>query len=469
MTRRPAALTITGEQVEALRAHLFPGDAKEAAAIALCGRAASPGRLRLLVRELHPVPYEVCRVRSSVQIVWPVEWLDKLLERADRETLSIVKFHSHPTGFDDFSTADDISDRHLFTGIHAWLDNDIPHASVVVLPDGGMFGRLVSDQGRFSALSMISSVGDELRFHCPTSNSDEDSAKPIGRATKAFGRSMMTDLRELRIAIVGCSGTGSVVVEQLARLGVGHLLLVDPDVIHRKNLNRILNATEDDASHKRHKVEVLARAIEGMGLKTKVDQYPLSILEREAIGAVASCDVVFGCVDSVEARHIINCIATHYLLPYLDIGVGLVALEDGSIDQINGVIHYVQPGRSSLLSRRAYRPEQLAAEALARSNPDEYASREKEGYIEGVIEEQPAVISVNMTIASFAVNEFLARLYGFRNSSNARYAEVRINLTEMEIVNDAEPSRPCRTLRPYVGIGDGEPPLGLIELSSSTL
>ena len=50
-------------------------------------------------------------------------------------------------------------------------------------------------------------------------------------------------LQNLSVAVVGCSGTGSPVIEQLARLGVGRLLLVDPDVVKVKNLNRILNTT----------------------------------------------------------------------------------------------------------------------------------------------------------------------------------------------------------------------------------
>ena len=49
----------------------------------------------------------------------------------------------------------------------------------------------------------------------------------------------------MSIAVVGCSGTGSPVIEQLARLGVGRLVLVDPDRVEEKNLNRIVNATRE--------------------------------------------------------------------------------------------------------------------------------------------------------------------------------------------------------------------------------
>jgi hypothetical protein len=43
-----------------------------------------------------------------------------------------------------------------------------------------------------------------------------------------------------RVAVIGCGGLGGYVVEQLARLGVGTLVLVDPDVFEEHNLNRQL-------------------------------------------------------------------------------------------------------------------------------------------------------------------------------------------------------------------------------------
>ena len=46
-----------------------------------------------------------------------------------------------------------------------------------------------------------------------------------------------------RVVVVGCGGLGGYVVEELARLGVGTLDLVDPDVFEEHNLNRQLLST----------------------------------------------------------------------------------------------------------------------------------------------------------------------------------------------------------------------------------
>ena len=254
-------------------------------------------------------------------------------------------------------------------------------------------------------------------------------------------------------------------IEQLARLGFGRLVLVDPQIAERKNQNQIVNARKIDVDEKRHKVEIAKNAIDEMGFGTIVEALPYDIVDRRSVEAVDLCDVIFGCVDGAEGRDVLNRIASHYLLPYIDLGVGIVELPDGTIDQINGVVHYLKPGGSSLLSRGAYRPEQVAADAMRRRNPAQYEELRREKYIEGADEEAPAVISVNMTVAALAVDEWLARLYRYRNLTNKNYATLRLSLTESEIENLPE-GPPCRLMSKYLGLGDCEPLIGLPELGA---
>ena len=53
---------------------------------------------------------------------------------------------------------------------------------------------------------------------------------------------MSAELSRLTAVVVGVSGSGSIVAEQLARLGFGRVILIDFDKVEKKNLNRILNA-----------------------------------------------------------------------------------------------------------------------------------------------------------------------------------------------------------------------------------
>ena len=179
-----------------------------------------------------------------------------------------MKVHSHPGGLDQFLPIDDFTDHELFASIHLMLDDSLPHASVIMLPSGELFGRAIMPDDHMVDLYLVMVTGDDLQFwnHITSSHRSPSSL----RHAQAFGQGTIDRLRSMSAAIVGCSGTGSIVVEQLARLGMGRLVLIDDDVVEEKNLNRILNATKEDAYLRRPKVEVLARAVARMGLDQEV-------------------------------------------------------------------------------------------------------------------------------------------------------------------------------------------------------
>ena len=373
----------------------------------------------------------------------------------------MVKIHGHRE-FPHFSATDDASDRVLFPSVHAWTETG-PHASAIVLGDGRIIGREVGESGEFRALSSVNVVGDDLSFW--SSDAQRAVVPEFGRrVAQTFGAGTYDQLRRLRVAVVGCSGTGSPVIEQLARNCVGTLVLVDPDRVEEKNLNRILNATMDDAVDGRFKVDVAARAISKMGLGTAVETYPVSLFDASAVSAVASCDVVFGCMDSVDGRHLLNKLATFYLLPYFDLGVKLEADGKGGVDQVCGTVHYLQPGGSSLLSRHVYTMEQVRAAGLLRTDPAAYRAQLEDGYIRGVQEDRPAVIQLNSLIASLAVNELLARLHPYRLDSNGDYAVHRLSLSHGIYEHEGD-GDPCPLLARHVGRGDVTPLLDWAELS----
>ena len=182
----------------------------------------------------------------------------------------------------------------------------------------------------------------------------------MNRNKQAFGEKTIEILKNLKIGVVGCSGTGSPTIEQLVRLGVGELVLVDPDKGELANINRIYGLTIDDVKHSRLKVESIKKHIQNIGLETVVNAFPCLVQEsQDVINELATCDLIFGCVDSAEGRHYLNLISHYYLVPLIDIGVKLSADGIGGIDSINGNIHYVSPGSVSLLERKVYSSEKL--------------------------------------------------------------------------------------------------------------
>lgn len=458
---RQTRVRIAGLHARALHEHLFPGDGNEAVAFALCGRHRAFDHDVLLVQEVCPVPYDQCPVRAPDRVTWRTAALEPVLTKAAAQRLAVVKVHSHPTGFGAFSPTDDASDRDLFPSIYGWVDDDGPHASVIMLEDGSLFGRSIDVGNSLHRVGRITVAADDIVFH----ELDPGLAvlQHAERHAQLFGSGTAALLGRLHVGVVGCSGTGSFVIEMLARLGVRALTLVDPDVIEWRNLNRIVGATAEDANRASPKVDVLANSVRGMGLGVEVRPVRAELATIEAVHALAGCDVVFGCMDSHDGRRLLNRLAAFYLLPYFDCGVGLEADGRGGIGEVCAASHYIRPDGSTLLARRAISARRADAEAIARRDPEEYAKLRAEKYIEGVDEDRPAVISVNALAAALCVNEMLARVHPYRVDPNHHFASVRLSFANMDL--DAEPEFPEGALPRALGRGDVDPPLDMPELS----
>ncbi len=453
-------VTLTSKQHSEIYNHLFPGDGKESIAFLVCGRHSHKNRKKLLVHEIIKIPAKSCIERKYDRVTWSTDFLQPVLDKAAFFGMGIIKIHSHPKGFENFSETDDLSDRELFPQIHVWLNNlTEPHASMIMLPDGKLIGRVVDSEGRFITLDTIRVIGENIciyeKENIVNINSEYDK-----KNMQMFGEKTFSLLKEMKIAVVGCSGTGSPVIEMLTRLGIGKIVLVDFDVVEEKNLNRILNSTIKDAINKTPKVDMLKKSILNMGLKTEVMVYNNDLTNKDVLNELADCDILFGCVDSIGSRHILNKLSTFYLIPYFDLGVRLTSDGNGGIESIAGNVHYLQPGLSTLLSRGVYNLDELNAESLQKNDPKEYEKRVKSKYIEGIEEDKPAVITVNMLCASLAVNEFLARIHGFRIDKNNEFAITKFELVNWTFLYESENSQnPENIFSKFIGKGDMDPPL----------
>jgi hypothetical protein len=460
MLRRHVRLS--GDQYQELRTHLFPGDGCEAVALALCGRLESAATQALCVHKLALIPHQRCHERTPLRVSWPADFGRALYAEAMTKHMAILKIHSHPAPFADFSRTDDYSDRYLFASLHGWTDDGLPHASAVMMAGGEMIARFVTPSLEFLPADRVLVAGDDLQFFDRTST--EDTLDPAQlRTAQAFGGKTVRLLSSLSVGVVGCSGTGSWIVEQLSRLGVGRLVMVDPDVTEDKNLNRIINSRRSDALTARPKVLALADAVRATGLVREVLSFQESCFSATVLKELAACDLLFGCMDSHDGRDILNRLATFYCLPYFDLGVHLRADGKGGVSVVCGSVHYLLPGGSSLLSRVVYTPEDLRAASLRRTSPQQFQNELDEGYIRGAQVNSPAVVSVNGLCATLAINNFLARLHPFRQDPNSE-----IRWQTFDLLNGAFTSNPdgpaCKVLAKYVGRGDMAPALDCVLL-----
>ena len=463
----PVTLSMTGAQHQALWQHLFPGDDREAVAFLACNRRDGERRHRLIVREVVPVPHVECQHRGPSSVSWSTESIQLLLETAVEAEYSLVKVHSHPTGYPDFSVTDDQADEELLPAIQNWVEHDYPHGSAIMFKDGQMRGRYLNNGGRFEDIDSIAVVGDDLSFwyaEGPSRNAPDF----VASHGQMFGRGTYDRLLRLSIAVIGASGTGGPLIDQLMRLGVGQLVLVDDDVVEHRNINRIPYSTLADAEQGRPKVELFAEVARATGLGTEVIVHAQNLWYEDVVHSVAQCDVVFGCMDSIDGRYLLNLLATYYSLPYIDIGVCLDTYREsdlkGQIREACGTVHYPQPGLSSLMSRGVFDMEAVRDAGRKRTDPESYDREVEEKYIRGVNEKQPAVISLNTFAASMAAMELLARIHPYRERPNCEYAAIEFSFAGAEQFPDAEPG-PCSLISDAVGLGDRRVTLDITALS----
>lgn len=461
--RTGATFVMTEALHTVLREHLFPGDGLEAAAIVLCTKFEGK-RTKLMAKTVITVPHSACE-RLEDFLRWPGDYLEQAIAASEAAELSIMLVHSHPGGFLGFSELDDESDlitmRSLFAGV------EVIHGSAVMIPDGTITARIYDDAQTATAVELVSVIGDDIRLFF---NGVAEHALINGatRAPMAFTSEMTQMLSKLSVAVIGVSGTGSVVAEQVSRLGFGEIILIDHDRVELRNLNRILNTTTTDAESAVFKVDMFAEAIGRARGKGVAHPVAKSAGTREAVLAAADADILFCCVDTRYGRMIADRLASRFLMPLFDVGVLIPTMKMESVGVViagvYGRVDYVKPDGASLADREVYSGESLRAESLRFANPEAYQQQLEHGYIQGFHEEAPAVISLNMLAASTCVMEFLARAFPMREEPNANYARTMIKFREAEHEYTSQSSFQ-RTFDLGLGLGAAEPLLGIADLA----
>ena len=113
--------------------------------------------------------------------------------------------------------------------------------------------------------------------------------------------------------IVGAGGLGSPTALYLASAGVGHITLIDHDVVDVSNLQRQIAHTQDRVGQ--HKVESLKKAMTQINPEVQVEciaqRADFVLLNQH----VAMADVVLDCTDNFETRHAINLACVQHIKP----------------------------------------------------------------------------------------------------------------------------------------------------------
>lgn len=122
-------------------------------------------------------------------------------------------------------------------------------------------------------------------------------------------------LKRAKVCVVGLGGLGSTIAIQLAAMGVGHLRLVDRDVVEESNLQRQHLYDFDVIGFP--KVEAAVRKLERSNPYVRFEPLPLSLNEHNADEVLGEVDVVVDGLDNMTSRYALNRACVRLEIPYV--------------------------------------------------------------------------------------------------------------------------------------------------------
>ena len=414
MTRAQCDILVTSRDHDRIMEHLFPGDGDEHGAILRAGVVRSGPSLRLLVQHVQPAEFGSDYVPGQYghRALTPA-FIHREIRQCRDSRLAYLAVHNH--GSDrrvNFSRIDNESHER---GYPALMDigRGVPVGALV-------YGRrsVAADiwlpDGTRRSLGTYRVIGREVTRLYSQPRRERGSHPEHERQVRMFGASGQRILEASKVAVIGLGGIGSLVTEYLARLGVGNLVLIDPEQIDESNLSRVVGATGVDVEICQLKTQIAVRHAREMAIHTNLQPIAGDVSRDSVAQLLRDCDFIFLAADSMRARLVVNALAHQYLIPTIQMGTKIRSGKSGNIDDAMCAVRHVRPGTGCLWCNGLVDPTQLAIEAKSDTE------RKEQAY--GVQEPNPSVITLNAVAAAHAVNDFLFDFLGLRtNDTEAAY------------------------------------------------
>ena len=305
---------------------------------------------------------------------------------AEKHVLAVGVIHSHPENFAPrpSSIDDDMDD--YFSQYFADFTPNRPYVSLILskIADNLAISGRIFWGGKWLLLEHTAAER-ELVETWPRRTSKRPPSHDIERVTRlvgAFGEQAFFRLRSACAAIIGAGGTGSAAVEILARAGIGRLVIVDPDVVERSNLERIHGSVPTHAEEKTPKVAVARELVHQIDPSIEVVTLQGRLPQTEVIDAVVSSDIALGCTDRQHSRLALSDLAFRYLVPAIDCGVVL----EGDTGTITGqVAQFVRllAADPCVLCRNMIDPRRVALELMSDEERSQRAAAAADAQIRG--------------------------------------------------------------------------------------
>lgn len=305
------------------------------------------------------------------------QYLRRVVRQTENHPFAVGFVHSHPLGYEtNPSELDDDMEQYISGLLLGY--NKHPFVSLIFSNDGNTIsasGRVYWKGGCYnvSRFAIEGCSPANYTFKKPTFLS-ESALKRIARLSSAFSEEAANSLAGATVGIVGLGGTGSPVVELLARAGVGRLVLVDGDTFADSNLERVHGSGFSDIENAIPKCLLADRHVMSINPDCKVTVIEGKLPQQEVVDALLWCDVVVGCTDLHSARIALTELSYRYLAPVFDVGVNMEG-ENGKITGQVLQINRLFPSDACVYCRDMI-DSQIASQELM--SPKEQQQRQQE-------------------------------------------------------------------------------------------
>ena len=153
-----------------------------------------------------------------------------------------------------------------------------------------------------------------------------------------FGEEGQEKLKDSHVIIVGVGGLGCVSASYLAAAGVGHITIVDFDIVELPDLNRQILYGEEDIGKK--KVIVAKRKLSRLNSKLEITPVFAKITEENVLSLINGAQLVVDGLDNSATRLVVNSACVKQKTAYIY----------GGVSRLRGMVTTIIPGKTPCLA-----------------------------------------------------------------------------------------------------------------------
>jgi hypothetical protein len=378
----------------------------------LVSNANVSGKRLILVKDLLIPPDGLLQSGTGHGARWPPAYNIALINEAVERNLGVMIFHYHGGKRLAQMSTDDTQSAHQLLPAFQLVVGNRPHGSIV-LGNNSVAGLI--------AIPGAAVLDDHVRVRVfgntitsyPTPEASESDRLLHRRRPLVENRVSRSIVRNAVVAVVGLSGGGSQIATQLACLGVGEIIGIDPQCLERENLKASDEFTRLDIAFRRKKAAAVKSKVRAISRETRFTPIEALIPEPQALAGLKRADIIVGCVNNLHARVDIQEIASRYCIPYVDIGLGIFPLdpedEFSGIAAIGGNVLTCIPGGPCLWCAGILSKQKL-------ENENRFGNR---SYLRTALKENqgkastPYVATFNSVLSGLAVADVAQLLLGY--------------------------------------------------------